>query len=267
MSTQKVTTSTETFSDANNATAQVTLSFSVALSAIADLSNLTIAAGSLVPAFASDTLAYSDVVTNATTSVTVTPTVADATATIKVNGTTVASGSPSGAIALAVGSGNVINVVVTAQDGTTIKTYTITVTRAAIIDLAIAMSHNGNLARGRSGATYAITVSSVGGVSTNGSLVSVTDTLGVGLTATALTGSGWACALGTLTCTRSDVLSGGASYPPITLTVSVANNAPGTVVNSATVSGGGDANAANNTVTNTASTVPGLLSPIYLLLD
>jgi hypothetical protein len=60
---------------------------------------------------------------------TVTPTVADATATVKVNTVTVASGTPSSAIAF-VGS-NVITTVVTAQDGTTTKTYTITVTRAA----------------------------------------------------------------------------------------------------------------------------------------
>jgi hypothetical protein len=77
-------------------------------------------------------------VTNAISSVTVTPTVADATATIKVNGVTVASGNASGAIALAVGSGNVINVVVTAQDGSTTKTYAITVTRAAATTVRIA---------------------------------------------------------------------------------------------------------------------------------
>ena len=54
--------------------------------------------------------------------------VADATATIKVNGVPVARGSV--AISLSVGS-NPINVVVTAQDGTTLKTYSIAVTRAA----------------------------------------------------------------------------------------------------------------------------------------
>src|SRR5262249_51129406 len=67
------------------------------------------------------------------------------------------------------------------------------------------------------------------------------------LTATAMTGTGWACTLGTLTCTRSDVLNNGASYPPITLTVNVSASAPATVTNTATVSGGGDINPANNT--------------------
>ncbi len=62
---------------------------------------------------------------------TVTPTVADATSTVTVNGTTVASGAASQAITLSVGN-NTINVVVTAQDSTTTKIYTITVTRARL---------------------------------------------------------------------------------------------------------------------------------------
>ena len=40
--------------------------------------------------------------------------------------------------------------------------------------------------------------------------------------------------------TRTDALNSGASYPDITLTVNVSGTAPGTVTNSATVSGGGD---------------------------
>jgi gliding motility-associated-like protein len=47
-----------------------------------------------------------------------------------VNGTVVVSGTPSGAIALSVGS-NTVTVVCTAQDGVTTKTYTVTVTRAS----------------------------------------------------------------------------------------------------------------------------------------
>ena len=100
------------------------------LSTNANLSNLTISAGTLTPAFASGTLSYTASVSNATTSITETPTVADATATVKVNGTAVVSGNPSARSALAVGS-NVITTVVTAQDGTTTRTYTVTVTRAA----------------------------------------------------------------------------------------------------------------------------------------
>jgi hypothetical protein len=68
---------------------------------------------------------------NATVTTTVTPTITAGTnASVKVNGTTVTSGSASGAISLEVGTNNVIQIVVTAQDGTT-NTYTITVTRTS----------------------------------------------------------------------------------------------------------------------------------------
>jgi alpha-tubulin suppressor-like RCC1 family protein len=107
----------------------------VPLQSNADLSALTISAGTLTPAFAAATTTYTASVLNATTSITVTPTRAEANATIEVrvnSGTyaTVTSGSPSSALSLNVGS-NTIDVKVTAQDGTTIKTYTTTVTRAA----------------------------------------------------------------------------------------------------------------------------------------
>jgi hypothetical protein len=42
------------------------------------------------------------------------------------------------------------------------------------------------------------------------------------------------------------VLAAAASYPPLTLTVNVATNAPASVTNSVTVSGGGELNTANN---------------------
>jgi uncharacterized repeat protein (TIGR01451 family) len=112
-------------------------------------------------------------------------------------------------------------------------------------DLAITKTHSGNFAQGQGGAIYTITVANVGGVATTG-LVSVVDTLPTSLTATGLSGTGWICTLGTLTCTRSDALVAGASYAAIVLTVNVANNALASVTNMASVSGGGDVNAANN---------------------
>jgi hypothetical protein len=99
------------------------------LSSNADLSALALSTGTLTPTFASGTTAYTASVSNATTSITVTPTRAEANATITVNGTAVTSGSASGNITLTVGA-NVITTIVTAQDGTTLKTYTLTVTRA-----------------------------------------------------------------------------------------------------------------------------------------
>src|SRR5262249_32591497 len=82
------------------------------------------------------------------------------------------------------------------------------------------------------------------------SVVTVTDTLPAKMTATAISGTNWTCTLGTMSCTRSDVLAAGASYEPITLTVSVATDAPGALTNSVSVSGGGDKNPDNNTATD-----------------
>ncbi|MEP6804829.1 MAG: MBG domain-containing protein [Flavobacterium sp.] len=98
------------------------------LNNVATLSNLSSSAGTLDPVFASGTTSYTATVSNAITSLTVTPTTTDTNATVTVNSVAVTSGSPSGAIALAVGP-NIITTVVTAQDGTTLGTYTITVTR------------------------------------------------------------------------------------------------------------------------------------------
>lgn len=100
-----------------------------AASTDATLSNLAINQGTLTPTFASGTTSYTANVAYTVTSVNVTPTVNQANATVKVNGTTTTSGSAQ-AVSLSVGS-NSIPVVVTAQDGSTTKTYTLTVTRAA----------------------------------------------------------------------------------------------------------------------------------------
>ncbi len=100
------------------------------LSSISTLSNLVISAGTLSPAFSSTTKNYTDNVTNAIPSVTITPTTTDPNATVTVNGATVTSGTASSAIGLNVGN-NSIATVVTAQDGVTTTTYTIAVTRAA----------------------------------------------------------------------------------------------------------------------------------------
>ena len=124
---------------ANN-TSEMSNVAALPLSNNAALSNLTISSGALTPTFDTATFAYTDAVSNATTSVTVTPTVADASATIKVNTVAVASGSASGAIGLAIGM-NTISVVVTAQDGTTVETYTIVVNRAAALSNDAALSN------------------------------------------------------------------------------------------------------------------------------
>ncbi|WP_406279617.1 DUF11 domain-containing protein [Streptomyces sp. NBC_00191] len=120
--------------------------------------------------------------------------------------------------------------------------------------LTIAKSHTGNFIQGRQG-TYSITVGNNGTAPTNGSTVTVQDTLPAGLTAGRITGSGWSCNRSSVTCTRSGVLAAGSSYPPITLIVRVARNAiPGTVTHTATVTGGGDA--ATHTATDPTTISP-----------
>jgi hypothetical protein len=105
----------------------------VAPSANANLANLALSSGVLMPAFASGTLSYAASVSHNVSAITVTPTVADATATVTVNGVAVASGTASDNIALAVGD-NSLTTVVTAQNGTSTQTYTVTATRQSSIE-------------------------------------------------------------------------------------------------------------------------------------
>ena len=88
-------------------------------SANANLSALTLSSGPLNPLFETNTKNYTTTVGNLVTSVIVTPAKADPNASLSI----------SGGGALAVGS-NTLTILVTAQDGSTTKTYTVIVTRA-----------------------------------------------------------------------------------------------------------------------------------------
>jgi hypothetical protein len=117
-------------------------------------------------------------------------------------------------------------------------------TIAQAADLTATSTHAGSFAQGDSSDSYTLTVANAKGPnSTAGGpalgQVAVTDALPWGLTATGLSGSGWTCDVGSVTCYRADPLAAGSSYPPITATVSVAANVPASVTNSVTVSGGG----------------------------
>ncbi len=110
--------------------------------------------------------------------------------------------------------------------------------------LAITKTNNpSNFRQGDTGDTFAITVMNNGpgatGDPTGTNPVTVVDTLPTGLTATAISGTGWSCTLSSLTCTRSDALAASDSYDTITVTVTVAANAMTSVTNSAAVTGGG----------------------------
>ncbi len=124
---------------AQNGTTTKTYTITVtrALSSDASLSNILLSAGTLSPVFAKTSTSYTVSVPNTTTSITLTPTTTNGNATMKVNGTAVSSGTPSGQITLNVGQ-NTISILVSAQDGATTKTYTISVTRVPSINASLA---------------------------------------------------------------------------------------------------------------------------------
>ena len=132
----------------------------------ASLSAFTISRGALSPAFSTNTTSYTASVVNGVTSMIVTPTTADANATVTVNGITVISGAASQAIALSVGANN-ITVLVTAQDGVTTKTYTVTITRApsSNANLSALKISKGTLTPVFASGTTSYTASVVNGVS------------------------------------------------------------------------------------------------------
>ncbi len=116
-----------------------------------------------------------------------------------------------------------------------------------IADLAINKSHAASFQQGDSLDDYLLTISNLGPGATLGQVI-VTDILPLGLIAKSATGTGWTAQINgaTITATRSDVLNSSASYPTLTVTVGVANDAPSSITNTAVVSGGGESNTANN---------------------
>ena len=86
----------------------------------ANLSSLTVSAGTLTPAFNANTTAYTVNVANNIASITLTATASHTAATV----------TGAGVKSLNVGN-NVFPIIVTAENGTTSKTYTVTVNRAA----------------------------------------------------------------------------------------------------------------------------------------
>ena len=98
------------------------------------LSALVPSTGTLSPVFATGTTSYTATVANSVASITLTPTATDVGATtvqyLGETGTTVFTGT------LNVGA-NIIRTIVTSQDGTSLYTYTVTVTRAGSSDATL----------------------------------------------------------------------------------------------------------------------------------
>ncbi|SPF33820.1 NHL repeat containing protein (modular protein) [Candidatus Sulfopaludibacter sp. SbA4] len=133
------------------------------------------------------------------------------------------------------------NIVVADQNNNAVRLLTPTETQPV---LTIQSAHTGAFAPGQTGATYTVKVSNSPGAGATNGAVTVSEILPGGLTLAGMAGPGWTCPAATAaTCARSDALSGGSSYPAITVTVNVSATAPGQLTNEASVSGGG-ANAA-----------------------
>ncbi|MGA2962888.1 MAG: hypothetical protein ABSD96_14515, partial [Candidatus Korobacteraceae bacterium] len=124
-------------------------------------------------------------------------------------------------------------------------------------DLTIAKSHSGAFVKGSTG-SYNVVVSNVSAYGSTSGMVTMSDTLPTGLTPTGASGTNWTCPAPsgqTVTCTRSDVLGPAASYPAITVTASVSSSATSPVTNTATVSGGGEYNTANDSASDVTNLV------------
>jgi len=135
---------------------------------------------------------------------------------------------------------------------------------AAGPNLSIAASHSGPFVAGDTAAAgdkLTLTVTNDGDAPSAG-VVTVVDRIhnGAGLNYANTTGTdpSWACsqANSVVTCTRSDALAPGASYPPILINVSVNSTAALTSSDSAAVSGGGEANTANDAVEDPLTAAP-----------
>jgi hypothetical protein len=126
-------------------------------------------------------------------------------------------------------------------------------------DLTLSKTHNGTFQKGGNG-SFSILVTNAGSTASSGSLT-LTETPPAGMSINSMSGSGWTYNATNQTCSRSDSLAAGASYPPVTVNVTFNTNAATDLTNTASISGGGDANPSNNTSSD-AVTLTAALTPI-----
>ena len=165
------------------------------------------------------------------------------------NGTTLTPGVAYGATPGAAGT--------SATNATLSQVTGLQSSSVCVPDLTISKSSSGSFTRG-STASYTITASNVSALGATIGVVTVNDTLPIGLTPTGAIGTGWTCSVSgqTVSCTQSTPpLGPGAAYQPITLSATVLQSAPATVTNTAVVGGGGEANLLNDTASNTANVI------------
>ena len=115
-----------TFDSEEEAVAYIRYKLNIVASTNAKLQALSLGAVSLSPDFDADTTSYTASTSNATNTVTASAQDIGAEIEIKVNGTEIENGTP----ATWEDGPNTLTVKVTAADGTTVKTYTVTVTKS-----------------------------------------------------------------------------------------------------------------------------------------
>jgi hypothetical protein len=126
------------------------------------------------------------------------------------------------------------------------------------------LTHQGNFTQGQQNATYAITLTNIGGnfVSVNGATFSagVQELIPPGLTLVSMSGMGWTCSLGPSPgCTTTNPIAAGASAPLITVTVNVAANATSPLINQVSYPGPACPNCP--TVSDSTTILPGQAGP------
>jgi uncharacterized repeat protein (TIGR01451 family) len=104
--------------------------------------------------------------------------------------------------------------------------------------LSVTKTHSSNFTQGQQGATYTVTVANAAGAGPTNGTVTMTESVPQGLLLYSMAGDGWSCPAGSVSCTRTDPLAGGANSS-ITVTVNVANNAATPAVNQVNVAYGG----------------------------
>jgi hypothetical protein len=221
------------------------------VSANNNLQSLTVSPGTLTPAFSAGTTDYTVNVASSVTSVTVTPRLQDTTGTMTVNGQATNSGQARTVTLNGAGSNTLINILVTAQNGTQ-KTYLVSVIRAALggnNNLQSLAVSSGSLAPAFNANTTSYSVDVASDVS------SVTVTPRLQDTAATMTVNGQATNSGQ---TRTIALNGAGSNTLITIVVTAQNSSQKTyTVNIRRAALGGNTNLQSLTVS------PGTLSPAF----
>ena len=132
--------------------------------------------------------------------------------------------------------------------------YSIVQAGATQAILQATVGNKGTFTQSENAAVYTVTVSNSASLAASSGTVTVTEMWATDVTLVSMAGSGWTCPFASYTCSRSDALAAGMSYPPITVTVNVASTAAAQVTHEVLVSGGGSPNSFTIDPTNITPT-------------